>query len=121
MEAMVRSFAIVAACSWLTLAAGTAVGADPPAAATAGTEKARPVKEVTIDLTAKPPVCRRHVPTGSRIATKRCRSAEADSAASDAERDQTRRDIDEMRMRQATRDQARAAAQAEALRQRAGF
>jgi hypothetical protein len=38
-----------------------------------------------------------------------------------AERDQARRDIDEMRMRQATRDAARAAAQAESLRRAAGF
>ncbi len=84
-------------------------------------DKAQPVKVVTIDPTAKPPVCRRYVPTGSRIATERCQSAEATDAARTAERDQTRRDIDEMRMRQAARDQARSAAQAEALRHRAGF
>jgi len=84
------------------------------------TGQLRSVKEVTLDPTTKPPVCHRYVPTGSRIATEVCQSAEVTDAARAAERDQTRRDIDEMRMRQATRDAARAAAQAEALRQR-GF
>jgi hypothetical protein len=95
---------------------------EAPAAASAAdtTEPSQPVKEVTLDPTVKPPVCRRYVPTGSRIATERCQSAEVTDASVAAERDQARRDIDEMRMRQATRDQARAAAQAEALRQRAG-
>jgi hypothetical protein len=81
----------------------------------------QPVKEVTLDPTAKPPVCRRYVPTGSRIATERCRSAEVSDAVRAAERDQARRDIDEMRVRQATRDAARAAAQAESLRRSVGF
>jgi hypothetical protein len=99
------------------------IARDDPTVATAPpkADPAQPVKEVTIDPTAKPPVCRRYVPTGSRIATERCQSAEVTDAARTTERDQTRRDIDEMRMRQAARDQARSAAQAEALRQRAGF
>jgi len=92
----------------------------PPATPSAEAVDAPAVKEVTLDPTTKPPVCRRYVPTGSRIATEVCQSAEVTDAVRAAERDQTRRDIDEMRMRQATRDAARAAAQAEALRQR-GF
>ena len=140
---MARSLAILAASAWLALLGGAAAAADPPlktadrsaessdlsraivdataATAPSETDKTQPVKEVTVDPTAKPPVCRRYVPTGSRIATERCQSAEVTDAAHAAERDQTRRDINEMRMRQATRDQARAAAQADALRRRAGF
>jgi hypothetical protein len=118
---MGRLFVVIVAYSCLTLVTGIAAGDEPPAGAVDAAEKPLTVKEITIDPTAKPPVCRRHVPTGSRIATKRCRSAESKNAASNAERDQMRRDINEMRMRQATRDQARAVAQAEALRQRAGF
>jgi hypothetical protein len=93
----------------------------PRAASPADGDNASAVKEVTLDPTVKPPVCRRYVPTGSRIATEVCQSAEVTDSARAAERDQARRDIDEMRMRQATRDAARAAAQAEALRRSAGF
>jgi hypothetical protein len=139
---MLRSLSILAASSWLALFAEPAAADPPPSRAdlpsapadapptTAnapsaseppGPAKVEAVKEVTLDPTAKPPVCRRYVPTGSRIATERCQSAETADDARAAERDQTRRDIDEMRMRQATRNQARAATQAEALRQRAGF
>jgi hypothetical protein len=107
---------------------GPAVVSDSPPSASAteveaGTDagKVQPVKEVTLDPTVKPPVCRRYVPTGSRIATEVCQSAEIADAVRAAERDQTRRDIDEMRMRQATRDAARAAAQAESLRRSMGF
>ena len=140
MAFMARSLAILAASVWLALAAEVSATADPtPAAAPSAAagvpqpvavptatppseaDKPQPIKEVTLDPTAKPPVCRRYVPTGSRIATERCQSAETTDAARAAERDQTRRDIDEMRMRQATRDQARAATQAEALRRHAGF
>jgi hypothetical protein len=92
-----------------------------PATSSLKAEDVPAVKEVTLDPTAKPPVCHRYVPTGSRIATERCHSAELADAGRDAERDQTRRDIDELRARQAMRDQARTAAQAEALRRRAGF
>jgi len=112
----------------LRTTADPAVTAELPTAATDGApatateaDKLQPVKEVTLDPTVKPPVCRRYVPTGSRIATEVCQSAEVADSARAAERDQTRRDIDEMRMRQATRDAARAAAQAESLRRSAGF
>ena len=92
-----------------------------PARSSAESDQVPAVKEVTLDPTAKPPVCRRYVPTGSRIATERCQSAEVADAGRAAERDQTRRDIDELRMRQATRDAARSAAQTAAMRQRMGF
>jgi hypothetical protein len=111
----------------IATAAEPAVTVDPPEPTTSATatdtdaDKLQPVKEVTLDPTVKPPVCRRYVPTGSRIATEVCQSAEVANSVRAAERDQTRRDIDEMRMRQATRDAARAAAQAEALRRSAGF
>ena len=93
----------------------------PPATPAPASVDAPAVKEVTLDPTVKPPVCRRYVPTGSRIATEVCQSAEVTDDVRAAERDQARRDIDEMRMRQATRDAASAAAQAEALRRSAGF
>jgi hypothetical protein len=111
----------------IATAAEPAVTVDPPEPTTSATatdtdaDKLQPVKEVTLDPTVKPPVCRRYVPTGSRIATEVCQSAEVANSVRAVERDQTRRDIDEMRMRQATRDAARAAAQAEALRRSAGF
>jgi hypothetical protein len=94
---------------------------EPEVQAEAEADKLQFVKEITLDPTVKPPVCRRYVPTGSRIASERCQSAEVVDTVRAAERDQTRRDIDEMRMRQATRDAARAAAQAESLRRSAGF
>jgi hypothetical protein len=137
MAFMVRRLTTLAASSWLALLAGLAAAADPPratdaatanpspvtpdlaaVAATSEADQRQPVKEVTLDPTLKPPVCRRYVPTGSRISTERCQSAESSDAARAAERGQTRRDIDEMRMRQAMRDQTRAAAQG---RPRAGF
>jgi hypothetical protein len=160
MTVMVRTLAIMAASSWLSLVGGTGAAAEPPASTETPSESAeprtttadlpaatadpavaaelppaatieaaadpeadqlQPIKEITLDPTAKPPVCRRYVPTGSRIATERCQSAEVTDAMRAAERDQARRDIDEMRMRQATRDAARAAAQAESLRRSAGF
>lgn len=161
MTLMVRTLAIMGACSWLSLVGAAGAAAEPPPPSTdtpsesaelqiatadlptatddaiatgeppAPTESAsaadteadepQPVKEVTLDPTVKPPVCRRYVPTGSRIATEVCHSAEVGDSVRAAERDQARRDIDEMRMRQATRDAARAAAQAESLRRSAGF
>jgi hypothetical protein len=107
-------------------AASDPAAATPELAPTATTsppqaEDMPAIKEVTLDPTAKPPVCHRYVPTGSRIATERCQSAEVADAGRADERDQTRRDIDELRMRQTMRDQARTAAQSEALRQRMGF
>jgi len=100
---------------------GAAAAADPTEApAPPSADKVQPVKEVTLDPTVKPPVCRRYVPTGSRIAKERCESAEVTDAAREAERDQTRRDLAEMRMRQSMRDQARAHAFTEAMRRRGG-
>jgi hypothetical protein len=122
MHFMMRSIAMFAVCVWLVSGVGGTAAADPPAAPapteSANAAESQPVKEVMLDPTAKPPVCRRYVPTGSRIAKKRC--ASADAALGEANRDQLRRDIDEMRMRQAMRDQARAQALAEALRRRGG-
>ncbi|HSC16832.1 MAG TPA: hypothetical protein VLI71_17015 [Gammaproteobacteria bacterium] len=138
MDLMVRRLTILAASLWLALLGGLAEAADPPAAAgpalgelpaatadtaaapAPGADQARPVKEVTLDPTLKPPVCRRYAPTGSRISTERCQSAESWDAARAADRSQTHRDIDEMRMRQAMRDQQRAA-QTEAMRRRGGL
>jgi len=75
-----------------------------------------PIEEVTIDPNVKEPVCRREAPTGSRIFKERCTTPGA--TVSSAEREQQRRDLDEMRTRAAMRDQARAAAE---QRRRAGF
>jgi len=104
--------------AWLVLLGGAAA-ADPSQPTPSGDAvRAPPVKEITIDPTIKEPVCRRQAPTGSRIAKARC---EVPSTANSAERDQLRRDLDEMRMRQTMQDQARAAAELEALRRRSGF
>lgn len=108
---------------WLALLAATTVSADPSGSpqSTAGTGAADSVKEITLDPNAKEPVCRRYVPTGSRIAKQRCETPSAATTTADsAERDQLRRDIEEMRSRQLMLDQARALARAEALRRRTG-
>ena len=52
----------------------------PPPTPTAEAVDSAAVKEVTLDPTTKPPVCRRYVPTGSRIATEVCQSAEVTDA-----------------------------------------
>ena len=98
---------------------GAPVAAGPPASSAADAASAPPVKEVTIDPNVKEPVCRRQAPTGSRIAKQRCTTP--DAALSSAEREQQRRDLDEMRTRAAMREQARAAAELDALRRRAGL
>jgi hypothetical protein len=98
---------------WLALLGSTA--AADPSESTAPP----PVKEITIDPTVKEPACRRQAPTGSRIARQRCEPPS--TTASNAEREQLRRDLEEMRSREAMRDQARAAAELEALRRRAGL
>jgi hypothetical protein len=116
---MARSTRLSAAGGWLVWAVAAAAAANPGETPTSPpAAKAQPVKEITLDPTAKPPVCRRYVPTGSRIAKERCESAEVTDAAREAERDQTRRDLAEMRMRQSMRDQARAQGFAEAMRRR---
>lgn len=95
----------------------------PPAAATATptAENKTPdnVRIVTLDPNARPPVCRRVVPTGSRIAEKRCETPNREStAANEANRMVLRRDFEAMRDQQMMREQARQAAMAEALRRR---
>jgi len=80
-----------------------------------------PTKEVTIAPTGKEPVCRRSAPTGSRIAQQRCTTPGVASELSSAQREQLRRDLDEMRMRETLRDQARAVAELDAARRRSGF
>jgi hypothetical protein len=121
---MLRSIA-VSTLSLALLAAASAAAdpavapaAPPTAASSSEAARAPAVKEVTLDPTKKPPVCRRYAPTGSRISTERCKSADAATPSREAEREQTRRDINEMRMRQAMREQARTQALAEAMRQR---
>jgi hypothetical protein len=75
---------------------------------------------VTIDPNARPPVCKRFTPTGSRIAEQRCETPKERSTAQDeANRTVLRRDIEAMREQQRMRDQARDAAMAEAMRRRA--
>lgn len=94
--------------------AGTPTGTEAPAATAPPTAAPAPLHEVTIDPNAKLPVCRRYVPTGSRIATKVCEVPSATPTAEQlANRDRTRRDFAEMRELQTLR---RTQAQAEALR-----
>jgi hypothetical protein len=80
-----------------------------------------PDRVVTIDPNQRPPVCKRFVPTGSRIAEQRCESAERGepTARDQAKREILRRDVEVMREQQMMREQARQAAMAEALRRRA--
>lgn len=103
----------------LALLGGASALADPSPSTPSDAVTAPPVKEVTIDPTRREPVCRRQAPTGSRIAKEHCETA--GTPASNAEREQLRRDLDEMRTRQAMRDQARAAAELDAQRRRAGL
>lgn len=89
-----------------------AASAEPPVAAAAAPDASRvePIKEIAIDAHAKEPRCRRSAPTGSRIVQRHCETREQTNEARAAEREQTRRDVEEMRMRQLMRDQARALA-----------
>jgi hypothetical protein len=80
-----------------------------------------PAKKVIIAPTGKEPVCRRAAPTGSRIAQQRCTTPGAGTELNSAQREQLQRDIDEVRTRGAMRDQARAAAELDAARMRAGL
>jgi hypothetical protein len=100
--------------------APTAPAPTAPATASAPTETKAPetVRVVTIDPNARPPVCRRVVPTGSRIAEQRCESAKPETTVDAANRAVVRRDIEAMRDQQMLREQARQAAMAEALRRR---
>jgi hypothetical protein len=100
----------------------------PPAPPAAATETETPTAEnktpenvrvVTIDPTVRPPVCRRVVPTGSRIAEQRCETPNREATAADeATRTVLRRDFETLRDQQMMREQARQAAMAEALRRR---
>ena len=114
-----------AACIALALLAGPTLADDPEASpstnapAAAEPEAIVPNATTTIDPNVKDPVCKRHFPTGSRIATQRCEMPkDTMSVKEQASRDVMRQDIAEMRMQQQLRDQARAAAMAEALRRR---
>jgi hypothetical protein len=109
----------------LALLAGPALADDPegssPTNAPAAAEPVTivPNATTTIDPNVKEPVCRRYIPTGSRIATQRCEMAkDALSAKEQASRDVMRQDVADMRMQQQMRDQARAAAMADMLRRR---
>lgn len=115
-----------AACVALALLAGRALADDPEgsqptnAPAAAEPEAIVPDATTTIDPNVKEPVCRRYIPTGSRIATERCEMPkDTMSAKEQASRNIMRQDLADMRMQQQLRDQARAAAMAEALRRRA--
>ena len=100
-----------------------AKSAQPDAQATAAAEQptakeqSEKVPQVTIESYARLPVCRRHVPTGSRIATERCTTpgtAEGQHAAA-------RQQFDSLRQQQMIEDQVRQQARAEAMRRRVGF
>jgi hypothetical protein len=68
---------------------------------------------VTLDPDERHPVCRRYVPTGSRIAERRCESAKPQTTADDrANHEIMRRDIDALRDQQMMREQARQSAMA---------
>jgi hypothetical protein len=91
----------------------------PPVTVTAENKTPENVRIVTIDPNARAPVCRRVVPTGSRIAERRCETPNREStAAAEANRTILRRDFEAMRDQQMMREQARQAAMAEALRRR---
>jgi hypothetical protein len=115
--------------SWPGLAAADATTKAERAATRAAAQQERQaaapakVPEVAIEAFARLPVCRRHVPTGTRIAGERCTSNDATTAAlRKNEQDLTRQDVEMLRQRQMIQEQARQTARAEALRRRAaGF
>jgi hypothetical protein len=121
---MIRSVAVAACC--LAWVAEAAWAADPPPPATPTSapalptegDQARPVKQVALDPNVPHPVCRRIAPTGSRIKNEVCETPAPDDKAREAEHHQIRRDMDEMRARQAMREQARTQALAEAMLRR---
>lgn len=108
----------------MALLAGTALAGDPPATTPPATTPPppsageQPIKQVALDPNAPYPVCRRVAPTGSRIKNEVCEMPNTDGKGRDAEREQIRRDMDEMRARQTMRDQVRAQSLAEAMRRR---
>ncbi len=115
------------ACIALAWLAAPALADEPPIAPAANAPAAtepdaaapQAITRTTIDPNVKTPLCKRHIPTGSRIATQRCEMPEDTlSAKEQASREVMRRDVTDMRMQQQMRDQARAQAMAEALRRR---
>lgn len=120
--AMTRLVA-VAGCV-MALLAGAALAGDPPATSPAApvpvipSAAEQPIKQVALDPNAPYPVCRRIAPTGSRIKNEVCEAPNTDGNSRKAEREQIRRDMDEMRARQTMRDQVRAQSLAEAMRRR---
>jgi hypothetical protein len=112
---------VAALLPWASHAAEPASQTAVPAVAEAKADAKAPenVRTVMLDANERRPVCRRHVPTGSRIAEQRCESATREPTAADrANRDILRRDLEAMRDLQVMREQARHAAMAEALRRR---
>jgi hypothetical protein len=119
-----------AACLALVFSAAPASADEPEAglAATNGPTAAEPevaatppraITRTTIDPNVKEPVCKRHIPTGSRIAERRCEMpADSLSTKEQASREILRRDVEDMRRQQQLRDQARNQAMADALRRR---
>jgi hypothetical protein len=87
----------------------TQPGATPTTTATANAPEN--VRTITIDPTVRRPVCKRVVPTGSRIAEQRCETPQT-AAQAEANREVLRRDFQAMRDQQMLREQARQAAAA---------
>lgn len=88
-----------------------------PVTTTAAVRAPENIRTITIDPNAPRPVCRRVVPTGSRIAERRCETPQT-TAQAEAERATVRRDFESMRDQQMLREHARQSAMAEALRRR---
>jgi hypothetical protein len=95
----------------------TQPSATPTTTAAPSATALKNVRTITVDPTVRRPVCKRFVPTGSRIAEQRC-AAPQTTAQAEADRATQRRDFQAMRDQQMLRDQARQAAMAEALRRR---
>jgi hypothetical protein len=92
----------------------------PPAAPAVTAPLPDNIRTVTLDDNERRPVCKRIIPTGSRIAEQRCESPPREPTAADrANRDILRRDVEAMRDQQMMREQARQLAMMEALRRRA--
>jgi hypothetical protein len=93
----------------------------PAAEATARSKAPESFRTVMLDPSEPRIVCRRHAPTGSRIAEQRCESTNArKKPADEASRALLRRDIQALRDQQMMREQARQAVTAEGIRRRGG-
>ena len=87
----------------------------------ANTQSVTDVEQVSIraNPTADRIVCRKTEPTGSRISVRRCESTSSgDGAADKMAHDQMLRDVEEMRMQELRRQQARQDAEAAMMRGR---